>query len=50
MKPMNGAIPVPGPTIMMGTAKSLGSRKKLFTLRNILIWKLKETTWLNTTH
>jgi len=37
MKPTNGAIPVPGPTIIRGTAGSLGSRKKLLTLRKMSI-------------
>jgi len=43
MKPIKGAIPVPGPTIITGTPGSLGSLKKLLTRGKISICKLKQS-------
>jgi hypothetical protein len=42
MNPINGATPVPGPTIMTGTCGSLGSRKKRFVRKKMGIWKEKK--------
>lgn len=35
MNPRKGATPVPGPIMMTGTWRSLGSRKKRFVRKNI---------------
>jgi len=50
MKPINGAMPVPGPTIITGISGSIGSRKKLLTRGKMSICKLKQITWQNKTN